>query len=98
MKKHAKGRRSRVVKFVRSHCFVVYECCDYDAEVEGRIHGIYLNREEAEGKREKLMLTYACPGYIAILKKPLLGKDLLQTGEYQIKCQPINGGIKCQAR
>ena len=39
------------------------------------VHGVYINKEEAEGKRRKII--GATLGYIAVLKLPLQGKSLL---------------------
>ncbi len=67
-------------KVVRPYVYIVYECSDNDyvgcCINDGKIHGVYLNKDEAEGKRAKLSRTRAFLGYIAILKKPLQGRDL----------------------
>jgi len=61
------------------YVFIVLEF----AEGSAQIHGVYANKDEAQGKKIALELKYAVsnfgavrPGYIAILKKPLLGKTL----------------------
>lgn len=53
------------IKVINSYVYVVYE---FTAE---KVHGVYINKAEAEGKRKKLNST----NYVAILKKPVLGKE-----------------------
>jgi hypothetical protein len=69
--------RNSNIKITRGYCYIVYECSEHGSVVvEGKIHGVYLNISEAMGKKVKLHNLLSTRGYIAILKKPLEGKDL----------------------
>jgi len=67
-------------RITRSYVYVVYSCGNEGLGLDGRVEGVYINREEAEGKRAKLverMVDFVNNQHIAILKKPLHGKNAL---------------------
>lgn len=59
----------RPIKLIYSSVYIVLE--HHIGSQEAIIHGVYINREEAEGKASKLADSV---GYISILKKPVLGR------------------------
>lgn len=67
------------MKTVLNHkyVFVVFEFGD-----DPRVHGVYVNREEAVAKRTKIYNNDASAGYVAVLKKPLHGKSCKVSAEY----------------
>jgi hypothetical protein len=70
------------VKLVNSYVYVVLE---YHSETtDPRVHGVYINKEEADGKRDRLLFgktkdlihtPATAKNYVAVLKKPLKGKE-----------------------
>ena len=86
---------NRKYRLIKPYVYIVYECGEWNKlksdNVEGVVHGVYINREEAVGKKHSLgnrPIEYItdesgdthpiyAEGYIAILKKPLNGKDLI---------------------
>jgi len=59
------------MKLAYKHVHVVYECGNYAFNSEGKIHGVYVNRKDAEVKANRLYSSEM--GYICILKMPLKG-------------------------
>jgi len=61
-------------KIINNYVYVVLE--HHTDTTDEKIHGIYINIEEARGKQEKLVLNSKIPlGYLSVLKKPVLGKE-----------------------
>ena len=58
-------------KLARKYVFVVLECSGENNDEH--IHGVFINRAEAEGKAQKISNR---PGHIAVLKLPLSGASL----------------------
>lgn len=79
--KNTKSSKQGKLKVAHSYVFVVYECSEWFTTkrqtIEGKIHGVYISKEEALGKKEKLYKTPGIEGHICILKKPLQGASLL---------------------
>lgn len=72
----------RRYRLIHPYVYIVYECSDWSVRkkdsIDGKIHGVYINRKEAEGKVYKLkQRAMESMGYLAILKKPIQGSDLL---------------------
>ncbi len=73
-------KNKRNWKVIKPYVYIVYECAyewgdPRNREIKGEIiHGLYTTRVSALGKALKLCTR---PGYIAILKKPVHGKDML---------------------
>lgn len=71
------------MKFIKDYVYVVLEHDTMHAEYKNDkikmkgssavLHGVYINKEEAQGKRNKL-IEKGSKGYVAVLKKPVLGK------------------------
>ncbi len=60
------------IKLVNSYVYVVLE--HHSKGKDATVHGVYINREEALGKVESMTLKGA-KGYLAVLKKHLIGKE-----------------------
>lgn len=61
------------IKLVNSYVYVVLE---YHSENTGpRVHDVFINEQEAQGKKESLTLPTKTTNYVAVLKKPLRGKE-----------------------
>lgn len=65
-------KKSRVT---RPYVYVVYSC--KNSGYGGNVEGVYINKEEAEGKRGKLMAGNITGRWVAVLKKPLHGKNFI---------------------
>ena len=61
-------------KIINNYVFIVYEFPN-EVNKSGHIHGVYVNRSEAEGKVNKLNRHFITGvRELAILKKSVLGK------------------------
>ena len=71
------------IKLVNSYVYVVLE---YHSEnTDPRVHDVFINAQEAQGKKESLTLPTVkkngelvppkTTNYVAVLKKPLRGKE-----------------------
>lgn len=72
-------------KRVRNYVYVVLEHASQQRSVslytDAVVHGVYINKEEADGKKTSLIIKSIISGsprsgYICILKKPLHGKSV----------------------
>ena len=69
------------VKIINSYVYIVLE--HHTQKADAKIHGVYINKEEAEGKFVKLTKRNM-GGYLAVLKKPVLGKPAISTIKYSL--------------
>lgn len=68
-------------KIINSYVYIVLE--HHTDENDAKVHGVYINKDEAEGKAHKLRLGRLGDepknkGYISVLKKPVLGKERIK--------------------
>lgn len=85
--------KGKPYKVIHSYVYVVYECSeiiteDHDSGVTtehfpGKIHGVYVNENEAIGKADSLDKRKIV-GWISVLKKPVLGKTYNKEFEHQV--------------
>lgn len=82
--------KGKPFKVIHSYVYIVYECSEVISvdistveHFPGKIHGVYVNENEAIGKANSLDKR-KIGGWISVLKKPVLGKTYNKEFEHQV--------------